>query len=61
MKTYRVINFFTDLQDNNYPYEVGTVFPREGKTVSKKRIDELSSERNKQGKPLIELDYESEY
>lgn len=54
MKKYRVIHFFTDLQDNDHPYDVDDDFPREGMTVSKSRLKELSSSNNKQGKPLIE-------
>lgn len=50
---YTVIKFFTDLQDNDHAYNVGDVFPREGKTVSDLRIAELSSEINAQGVPLI--------
>lgn len=50
---YRVIKFFTDLQDNNHPYNVGDTFPREGAKASKKRLAELSSDKNKQGKVLI--------
>lgn len=51
---YKVIKFFTDLQDSNYAYKVGDVFPREGMTVSDKRLKELSGSKNKQGVPLIE-------
>lgn len=51
---YKVVHFFTDLQDNNHPYNVGDTFPREGAKASKKRLAELSSDKNKQGKPLIE-------
>lgn len=51
---YKVINFFTDLQDGNHAYNVGDVFPREGVEVSKERLAELSSSNNQQGKPLIE-------
>lgn len=50
---YKVIHFFTDLQDNNHPYQVGEVFPRQGKTVTEERLRELSGNKNKQGKPLI--------
>ena len=52
---YKVIRYFTDLQDNNYPYHEGNIFPRDGLTVSKKRIAELSGNNNKQKRPLIEL------
>ena len=50
---YKVIKFFTDLQDNNHPYNVGDTFPRKGKTADEVRIAELSGSDNKQGKPLI--------
>lgn len=51
---YKVIKYFTDLQDNEHPYEVGDVYPREGLTVSAERIAELAGSRNKQRTPLIE-------
>lgn len=52
--TYKVIKYFTDLQDNEYAYNVGDPFPREGLTVSKERLTELSTDNNRQNKPLIE-------
>lgn len=52
--TYKVINYFTDLQDNNHEYNVGDVFPRSGKQVSKERLTELSNTSNRQKKALIE-------
>lgn len=51
---YKVISYFTDLQDFNHPYKVGDEFPRLGLKVSDKRLEELASNKNKQGKPLIE-------
>lgn len=51
---YRVIKYFTDLQDNDYPYNVGDVFPRKGKIVTASRIKELSGTQNKRGVALIE-------
>ena len=51
---YKVIKFFTDLQDGSYPYHVGDVYPREGLTVSQKRFNELSGSKNLQKTPLIE-------
>ena len=51
---YKVIKFFTDLHDNNYPYNVGDTFPRAGVSVSTGRLDELAGSNNKQGVPLIE-------
>lgn len=50
---YKVIKYFTDLHDNDYPYNVGDVFPRDGLTVSEGRLDELAGSNNKQGTPLI--------
>ena len=52
---YKVIKFFTDLQDNNFPYKAGDIFPRPALKVSKERLAELSSSENKQGEPLIML------
>lgn len=52
--SYKVIHFFTDLQDDNQPYNVGDIFPRDGLKVSVSRLAELSSSDNKQHKPLIQ-------
>lgn len=51
---YKVIKYFTDLQDNNFAYNVGDTYPREGFEVLASRIKELSSKKNRQGTPLIE-------
>lgn len=51
---YKVIKFFTDLQDNNYAYYVGDTFPRNGVEAGAERLAELSSDKNLQGVPLIE-------
>ena len=51
---YKVIKYFTDLQDNNYAYSVGDTFPHNGVEVDAERIAELSSDKNLQGVPLIE-------
>ena len=51
---YNVIERFMDLQDDNYIYEVGDAYPREGADTTLERIRELASNRNKIGKPLIE-------
>lgn len=50
---YKVIRFFTDLQDGKHAYNVGDTFPREGITVSDERIAILASKANRQGVPLI--------
>lgn len=50
---YRVIKTFTDMQDNNRKYSVGDTFPRTGLSVTKKRLDELLSDKNRRGMPMI--------
>jgi len=52
---YKVNMFFTDLQDNRYTYKAGDVFPRNGLEVSDDRLNELSSNHNRRGIPLISL------
>ena len=51
---YKVIESFTDLQDNNYVYYVGDTFPHKGVEVGAERIAELESDKNRLGIPLIE-------
>ncbi|MGJ7586677.1 Rho termination factor N-terminal domain-containing protein [Staphylococcus shinii] len=51
--TYEVIKYFTDLQDNDYEYNVGDIFPREGLRVTDERLRELSTDENRQRVPLI--------
>lgn len=51
---YRVIKFFTDMQDGNHEYKVGDTYPREGVKVSPARIHELSTGENRQNEPLIQ-------
>ena len=51
---YKVIESFTDLQDNNYVYYVGDTFPHNGVEVDADRIAELASDKNRLGVPLIE-------
>lgn len=51
---YKVIQMFTDLQDNSHRYEVGDAYPRAGLKVSEERLNELASASNKRGVPLIE-------
>ena len=44
---------FVDLQDDNYLYHAGDVFPRSGKVVSPERIAELAGSNNKLGQAVI--------
>lgn len=50
---YKVIKHFTDMQDNNFAYNVGDEYPRKGMSVLPSRIKELASKKNRQGCPLI--------
>ena len=51
---YKVIKHFTDMQDNNFAYDVGDEYPRKGMSVLPSRIKELAGSKNRQGCPLIE-------
>ena len=51
---YKVIKYFTDLQDNNHQYNVGDQFPRTGVTVTEARFAELAGKNNLQKTPLIQ-------
>ena len=50
---WKVVKYFTDLQDGHYAYNVGDTYPRKGLNPSEERIVELSGSNNKQGVPLI--------
>lgn len=51
---YRVIKFFTDIEDKEHAYHVGDPYPRVGYEPSEKRIEELSGFKNRMREPLIE-------
>ena len=51
---YKVIKRFRDLKDNNHAYSVGDTFPHNGVEVDAERIEELASDKNRLGVPLIE-------
>lgn len=55
---YKVIQTFADLTDFEYIYKVGDVYPRDGYTPSKERIEELSSSKNRLKTPLIKAEKE---
>lgn len=52
---YKVLAYFTDLQDNNHKYNEGDTFPRCGLSVSEQRLQELSTTNNRRNIKLIEL------
>lgn len=51
---YKVLVYFTDLQDNNHAYQVGDTYPRKGLKPTQARIKELSSTQNQRRIKLIE-------
>ena len=57
---YKCKVFFEDLHDKSYKYRPGDIFPRSGLKVSPERIEELSTDKNRRGKPLIEKVEETE-
>lgn len=50
---HKVIKAFTDLQ-HHHAYSVGDIFPHDGVEVDAERIEELSTDKNRMGVPLIE-------
>jgi len=57
---YIAISYFKDMKDNMHPYSPGDTFPRDGLKVDAKRLEELSTDKNRRGKPVIELVKEEE-
>lgn len=52
---YKVICTFADLLDNKHIYRAGDEYPRRGYSPSSDRIEELSTNRNRTRRPLIEF------
>lgn len=50
---YKVIEYFEDLQDKKFAYNVGDEYPRKGLEVTDKRIEELATTQNRRKIPLI--------
>lgn len=54
-KRFIVIQDFTDLADDNTVYHTGDIYPRRfDSNPSLERIDELLTDKNKQGRPVIQ-------
>ena len=53
---FKALEYFTDLLDGEYAYNVGDVYPREGYTPSPERIEELSTDKNVRNRPVIAAD-----
>ena len=52
---YKVLIEFADTLDNKHLYHAGDNYPREGYKPENKRISELSTDKNKLGKAVIEV------
>ena len=53
---YIVVSSFKDLTDNEFEYTVGDEFPRKERSINditKDRLEELTTKKNKKGKILI--------
>lgn len=57
---YKCKVYFEDLHDKSFKYRPGDIFPRSGLKVSPERLAELSTDKNRRGKPLIEKVEETE-
>ncbi len=54
-KKYVVVQDFKDLRDKNKIYNKGDRYPKPAnKTISDERLEELLTDKNKQGRPVIE-------
>ncbi|MFE4523423.1 hypothetical protein ACFRCQ_15140 [Cytobacillus firmus] len=54
MANFKVVNDFTDLEDNNTRYKAGDEYPKGDHKPSKKRIEELSNIHPKHKRVFIE-------
>ena len=59
MWIYKVIYPFKDLKDNGHIYNVGDIYPRDNVAVSKERLNDLKTSKNKIVKPLIKAERKS--
>ena len=50
---YKVIKYFTDMQDGDFEYRENDFFPRNGLSVLPSRIKELSTTQNRRKEILI--------
>lgn len=51
---YTVLHTFYDLKDCEHLYNAGESYPRDGYTPTDERVEELLTERNRMGKPMIQ-------
>ncbi|WP_239671781.1 termination factor Rho [Mangrovibacillus cuniculi] len=51
---YKVTRRFKDVKHDNHVYEIGDVYPMQGKKATKTRLEELATTKNKYEKVFIE-------
>ena len=56
--SWRVIKEFADKTDQYHVYKAGDLFPRDGKQVDEKRVNELASAKNALKTPLIKEEHD---
>ena len=54
MSAWVVLSDFTDLEDDGREYRTGDNYPRSGYVPDARRLEALSTDRNRQHRPLIE-------
>ncbi|KGR89040.1 hypothetical protein [Lysinibacillus odysseyi] len=54
MPEYKVVRRFKETKHDGHVYEVGDIYPAEGKKATKARLEELSTKKNKYEQIFIE-------
>lgn len=54
MNQYKVVSRFQETKHDGHVYEVGDIYPTEGKKATKARLEELSTKKNKYEQIFIE-------
>lgn len=57
---HEVLEYFEDLLDNRRKYFPGDTYPRRGLKPTAERLEELSTDRNRRGVPLIKIEEQKE-
>lgn len=52
--THKVVSRFKETRHDGHIYEVGDIYPVEGKRATKARLEELSTTKNKYNQVFIE-------
>lgn len=54
MSKYNVLETFKETNHGGIVYKKGDTYPKEGQKTSKKRIEELTTDKNKYKRPFLE-------